>query len=79
MRSHELITMENTLVDLAENSVLTACDRGLLLYGPMQLPVDPAGAHATAGVASMRSIVDAVLRGDSQAAETIASRRLRVA
>jgi len=81
MRSHELITMENAVVDLAENSVLTACDRGLLLYGPTEKPeyVNPAGAQATAGIASMRNIVDAVLRGDPQAAETFATRRLRVA
>jgi DNA-binding FadR family transcriptional regulator len=79
MRSHELITMENTLVDLAENSVLTACDRGLLLYGPVRPPVDPAGAQATAGFEGMRNIVDAVLRGDPQAAETIASLRLGIA
>ena len=79
MRSHELITMENTLVDLAENSVLTACDRGLLLYGPVRPPVDPAGAQATAGFEGMRNIVDAVLRGDPKAAETIASLRLGIA
>lgn len=76
MWSHELITMENTLVDLAENSVLTACDRGLLLYSPVGQP--ELHAQAAAGIASMRNIVDAILRGDPQAAETLASRRLYV-
>jgi DNA-binding FadR family transcriptional regulator len=79
MRSNEFITMENTLIDLAENSVLTACDRGLLLYGPVRQPVDPVGVQATAAFVSMRNLVDAVVRGDPGAAEMIASRRLRAA
>jgi DNA-binding FadR family transcriptional regulator len=78
-QSHELITMENTLVDLAENSVLAACDHGLLLYSPVIQPesVDPAGPLAAASIASIRNVVDAVLRGDLQAAETFAARRFR--
>jgi DNA-binding FadR family transcriptional regulator len=81
VRPHDFITMENTLVDLAENSVLAACDRGLLLYSPALSPesTDSARVHAAGGIARMRNIVDAVLRGDPQAAETIAARMLRVA
>jgi DNA-binding FadR family transcriptional regulator len=77
MWSHELIAMENMLVDLSENDVLAACDRGLLLYGPLRPQELQLHALAATGIASMRNIVDAVLRGDPQAAETVASQRFR--
>jgi DNA-binding FadR family transcriptional regulator len=79
MWSHELIAMENMLVDLSENDVLAACDRGLLLYAPLRPQEIRLHAFAATGIASMRNIVDAVLRGDPQAAETIASQRFRAA
>jgi len=78
---HDFIAMENKLVDLAENSVLAACDRGLLLYSPALSP-ERAGsvrAQSAVGIARMRSIVDAVLRGDPQAAEAVISRTVLVA
>lgn len=63
---HELIMMENSLLDLAENDVLAACDRGMLFYAPV-LPAeftDPAGPQATRAIANNLKIIEAIRAGD---------------
>lgn len=68
---HELITMENKLIELAENDVLAACDRGMLFCGPV-MPIedtDPSGAMASRGIANTRVIIEAIRAGDVRQAE----------
>ncbi|MDB6014888.1 MAG: putative Transcription factor, GntR family, partial [Gammaproteobacteria bacterium] len=75
---HELIMMENRLIDLAENDVLAACDRGILFHGPVLPPefTDPAGWWATRSITNNRMIIEAILAGDVQGAEAALMKKL---
>lgn len=67
-------------MDLAENSVLSAFDRGLLLYGPMASPefADHAPLANTAFV-HMPLILSAILDGKPEEAEAATLSKLRIA
>lgn len=77
-QAHELITMENRLMELAENDVLAACERGLFFCGPVVPPTltDPALPRTTQSIANTRIIVDAIRAGDVQRAETAFIKKL---
>jgi DNA-binding GntR family transcriptional regulator len=68
---HELIMMENRLIDLTENDVLAACDRGLFFGGPVVAPefTDPARPHASQAIANTRAMIEAIRAGDVSRAE----------
>lgn len=68
---HELIMMENRLIELTENEVLAAGDRGLFFCGPVQSPelTDPAGPQASQSIANTRVIIEAIRAGDVSRAE----------
>jgi len=71
LRPHELIVMENRVTDLAENDVLSACDRGMLFYGPVMPPeqTDPCGPLASKAIASTLAVIAAIQAGDVQRTE----------
>lgn len=76
-QTNDLITMENCLMDLAENSVLSAFDRGLLLYGPMASSEFADHAPlANAAFLHMPHILKAIVEGGPEAAEAAASSKL---
>jgi DNA-binding FadR family transcriptional regulator len=62
---HELILMENMLADLAENPILSACDRAFVLSGPSLGGgyVDADGPLTPTRIAHTSRIVEAILRG----------------
>jgi DNA-binding FadR family transcriptional regulator len=68
---HELITMENSLIDLTENEVLAACDRGLMFYGPIFAPdmIDAAGARAGRAIINTFDLTEAIRAGDVRRTE----------
>ncbi|HEY5755969.1 MAG TPA: hypothetical protein VIU34_09100 [Steroidobacter sp.] len=70
-RPHELIMMENRLIELTENDVLAACDRGLFFCGPVMSPefTDPVAPHASLAIANTRVIIEAIRAGDVARAE----------
>jgi DNA-binding FadR family transcriptional regulator len=74
---HELIAVENCLIDLAENSVLSAFDRGLVLYGPIASPeIADHAALATATFSHMPGILRAILDGEPELAEAATLNKL---
>ncbi len=77
-RPHELIMMENSLVDLAENEVLAACDRGLMFYGPMLASdmTDPSGLRTGRAIANTIDIIEAIRAGDMQRTEAAFMKKL---
>jgi DNA-binding FadR family transcriptional regulator len=76
---HELITMENKLMELAENDVLSACDRGMLFCGPVMPSedTDPSGAMASRGIANTRMIIQAIRAGEVRQAEAAFLKKMR--
>lgn len=78
MHPHELIMMENGLVELAENDVLAACDRGMLFCGAVHSPnlTNPALPCAAEGVANTRTIIEAIRAGDVQGAEAAVMKKM---
>jgi DNA-binding FadR family transcriptional regulator len=76
---HELIMMENKLIELAENDVLAACDRGMLFCGPV-MPIedtDPSGAMASSGIANTRAIIEAIRAGEVRQAEAAFMKKMQ--
>jgi DNA-binding FadR family transcriptional regulator len=75
---HELIMMENSLIDLTENEVLAACDRGLMFFGPVFSPeqIDPTGAGASRAIANTLEMTEAIRAGDVHRAEVACLRKM---
>jgi DNA-binding FadR family transcriptional regulator len=74
----ELITMENGLLDLTENEVLAACDRGLMFYGPIFAPdmIDVAGARAGRAILNTLALTEAIRAGDVRGTEAAFMRKM---